>query len=71
MNINLRKRYPHSRTEDIADAFGNGFGAGYDAGYEAGYRKAFKEWQQECEQLRDALHAILERGEAPAPEVTE
>ena len=71
MDINLRKRYPNSRTEDITDAFGRGYGAGYDAGYEVGYRKAFNEWQQDRKQVRDALHAILDKGEAPAPEVTE
>lgn len=30
MNINLKRRYPNSRTEDITDAFSRGFEVGYN-----------------------------------------
>lgn len=61
MNINLKRRYPNSRTEDITDAFARG----YAAGYEAGYNEATAHWQEDCRQLRDSLRAILDRGETP------
>lgn len=32
MNINLKRRYPNSRTEDITDAFSRGFEVGYNVG---------------------------------------
>ena len=77
MNINLKRRYPNSRTEDITDAFSRGFevghndataksySQGYDDGYEAGYNEASEHWQEECRKLRDAMRAILDRGETP------
>lgn len=54
---------------------------GYDDGYDDGYHQACEIWQAECQQVRDALRALLDvtmlldvtinGGEAPAPEVTE
>lgn len=42
---------------------------GYDDGYDDGYYAACLTWQEECQQLRDVLHAMLsdtiEHGEAP------
>lgn len=79
MNINLSKRYPNSRTEDITEAFEHGFEVGYkmgyDDGYDDGYHQACEIWQAECQQVRAALRALLDatidKGEAPAHEVTD
>lgn len=65
MYINLKRRYPDSRPEDITDAFDRGFRAGYDQGYKIGQFDTEKEWDAECRMLRDTLRAILIRGEAP------
>ena len=47
---------------------------GYDDGYDDGYHEACEIWQRECQQVRDALRALLDAtingGEAPAHEVT-
>ena len=50
-NINLKRRYPNSRTEDITDAFEKGFETGYNIGYDV----AFRELQGECKRLQDRL----------------
>lgn len=65
MDIKLTRRYPNSRLEDINDAYSRGFSVGYDMGYEAGLYQGMRNWEQECKQLRDALRAILDNGEAP------
>lgn len=48
---------------------------GYDDGYDDGYHEACEIWQRECQQVRDTLRALLDatinKGEAPAHEVTE
>lgn len=75
MNINLKRRYPNSRTEDITDAFSRGYEAGmnhneateksysqgYEDGYEAGYDAAKEYWHEECRQLRECLSALLDK----------
>lgn len=43
----------------------------YRCGYDDGYHDACELWQRECQQLRDTLRAILDKGEAPAHEVTD
>lgn len=47
---------------------------GYDDGYDDGYHQACEIWQAECQQVRDALRALLDDtingGEASAREVT-
>lgn len=74
-NILLKRRYPNSRLEDTTDAFENGFETGYKIGYDDGYHEACEIWQRECQQVRDALRALLDAtingGEASAHEVTE
>lgn len=48
---------------------------GYNDGYDDGYHQACEIWQAECQQVRDELRALLDatinKGEAPAHEVTE
>lgn len=56
-DMELHRRYPHSRTEDITDA--------YMRGYEAGYTYAKRESLDEMQQLRECLRAILDGGETP------
>lgn len=48
---------------------------GYDDGYDDGYHQACEVWQAVCQQVHDALRALLDdtinKGEAPAHEVTD
>lgn len=48
---------------------------GYDDGYDDGYHQACEIWQAESLQVRAALRALLDatidKGEAPAHEVTD
>lgn len=60
MQIDLRRRYPDSRLEDVTDAYSRGFSIGYDMGY----YNAMRAWEKECQQLRDALRAMIDSGEA-------
>jgi hypothetical protein len=72
MQIELHKRYPNSRTEDITDAYLRGHKVGYDMGYKAGYDVGYKAgchaaaraWEQEYKRLQSIMPGILVSGEA-------
>lgn len=44
--------------------------AGYDDGCDDGYKTATMQYENELRQLRDALRAMLDRGEAPERETS-